>query len=94
MGWDAQSRMLPVEVTRGGCSRAASLSEAGELAGEPGSHQVFLYWSQLGFIDHKLVTDVSTSIQSNKGQVKTSRSLVLQKNFDLKHTLQGYQQQL
>lgn len=33
-------------------------------------------------------------MQSSKGQVKTSRFLVLQKNFDLKNTLQGYQQQL
>lgn len=51
--------------------------------------KIFLCWSQLGFIDHELVTDVDKSSQSSKGQTKTNRSLVLQKNFDLKITLQG-----
>jgi len=43
-----------------------------------------LYWSQLGFIDRGLVTDVNMSSQSSKRQTKTNRSLVLQ-NFDLKY---------
>lgn len=47
---------------------------------QQGLIKIFLYWSQVDFIDHELVTDVN---KSSKDQTKMNRSVVLQKTFDL-----------
>lgn len=81
----------PVELLRAGSSGAALLRNACWSTWQ-GFNKDFLYPSQLGFIVHKLVTDVKKSSQSSKGQMETNRSLVLRENFDLKNTLQEQQQ--
>lgn len=90
-GWGAPSRnVVPVEWLRIGSFWAALLRNACWLTWQ-GFNKDFLYWSQLGFIDHELVTDVNKSSQNSKGQMEMSRSLVLQKDFHLKNTLQQQQ---
>ena len=81
LGWDARSR----NVVAGSCSEPTLLEPPSwETPADQPGRVLILYWSQLGFIDRGLVTDVNMSSQSSKGQTKTNRSLVLQ-NFDLKY---------
>lgn len=95
VSWTRRSfqECCPMELLRIGSFWAALLRNACWLTWQA-FNEGFLYWSQLNFIHHKLVTDVTKSSQNSKGQMETSSSPVLQKDFHLTNTLEQQQRWL
>lgn len=89
-GWCASSWMrcsfqkcCPMELLRAGSSWAAFLRNACWWTWHS-FNKDFLYWSQLGFIDHELVTDVNKSRQNSKARWRWAGHLSCRRIFMLK----------